>query len=35
MKDTVDAGWVTKDAVCAGVAAGSVPASAADPPTST
>jgi len=25
LKDTVDAGWVTKDAVCAGVAAGSVP----------
>ncbi len=26
VKDTVDAGWVTKDQVCAGVAAGSVPA---------
>src|SRR5437868_948187 len=25
LKDTVDAGWVTKDAVCAGVPAGSVP----------
>jgi D-xylose transport system substrate-binding protein len=25
LKDTVDAGWVTKDAVCAGVTAGSVP----------
>jgi D-xylose transport system substrate-binding protein len=25
VKDTVDAGWVTKDQVCAGVAAGSVP----------
>jgi len=26
LKDTIDAGWVTKDAVCAGVAAGSTPA---------
>src|SRR3954452_10265227 len=26
LKDTVDAGWVTKDAVCAGVTAGSTPA---------
>jgi D-xylose transport system substrate-binding protein len=26
LKDTVDAGWVTKDAVCAGVPAGAVPA---------
>jgi D-xylose transport system substrate-binding protein len=26
VKDTIDAGWVTKDAVCAGVAAGSSPA---------
>ncbi|MEA2537639.1 MAG: D-xylose transport system substrate-binding protein [Chloroflexota bacterium] len=26
IKDTVDAGWVTKDAVCAGVPAGSLPA---------
>ncbi len=26
VKDTVDAGWVTKDAVCAGVAAGALPA---------
>ena len=25
LKDTVDAGWVTKDAVCAGVTAGSTP----------
>ncbi len=25
LKDTVDAGWVTKEAVCAGVTAGSVP----------
>jgi D-xylose transport system substrate-binding protein len=26
LKDTIDAGWVTKDAVCAGVTAGSTPA---------
>ena len=26
VKDTIDAGWVTKDAVCAGVTAGSTPA---------
>ena len=26
VKDTIDAGWVTKDAVCAGVAAGALPA---------
>lgn len=26
VKDTVDAGWVTKDAVCVGVAAGTLPA---------
>ncbi len=26
LKDTIDAGWVTKDAVCAGVPAGSTPA---------
>jgi len=26
LKDTIDAGWVTKEAVCAGVAAGSLPA---------
>jgi D-xylose transport system substrate-binding protein len=26
LKDTIDAGWITKDAACAGVAAGSTPA---------
>jgi D-xylose transport system substrate-binding protein len=26
LKDTIDAGWVTKEAACAGVAAGSTPA---------
>jgi D-xylose transport system substrate-binding protein len=26
VKDAIDAGWVTKDAVCAGVTAGSTPA---------